>query len=73
MKQVMNSETRRHGSSPGFPQKCGGVSTGAAAVGMAGQEGDIFRRVLFWSIVLTLVMCVIVYAQSTSILDWMVP
>ena len=36
------------------------------------QEGDIFRRVLFWSIALTLVMCVLVYLQSTAVLDWMV-
>jgi lactate permease len=39
---------------------------------MAGKEGDIFRRVLLWSIAMTLVMCVIVYLQSTAILDWMV-
>jgi lactate permease len=45
----------------------------AAAVGMAGKEGDIFRRVLLWSVVLTLVMCVIVYLQSTDVLGWMVP
>ena len=48
------------------------LAIAAAAVGMAGKEGDIFRRVLFWSIALTLVMCVIVYLQSTAILDWMV-
>ncbi len=48
------------------------LAIAAAAVGMAGKEGDIFRRVLFWSVVLTLVMCVIVYLQSTAVLDWMV-
>jgi len=48
------------------------LAIAAAAVGMAGKEGDIFRRVLFWSIAMTLVMCVIVYLQSTAILDWMV-
>jgi lactate permease len=45
----------------------------AAAVGMAGKEGDIFRKVLLWSVALTLVMCVIVYLQSTDVLGWMVP
>jgi lactate permease len=49
------------------------LAIGAAAVGMAGKEGDIFRRVLMWSIALTLVMCVIVYLQSTDVLGWMVP
>jgi len=49
------------------------LAIGAAAVGMAGQEGDVFRRVVWWSIVLVLVMCVLVYLQSTSLLSWMVP
>jgi lactate permease len=48
------------------------LAIGAAAVGMAGQEGDIFRKVLGWSLVLILVMCVLVFLQSTSVLSWMV-
>jgi lactate permease len=49
------------------------LAIGAAAVGLAGREGDIFRRVLGWSLALVLVMSVIVYLQSTSVLSWMVP
>ena len=49
------------------------LAIGAAAVGMAGKEGDLFRTVLKWSIVLVLVMCVLVYLQSTDVLSWMVP
>ena len=48
------------------------LAIGAAAVGMAGQEGDIFRKVIGWSLVLILVMCVLVLLQSTSVLSWMV-
>ncbi len=48
------------------------LAIGAAAVGMAGQEGDIFRRVLKWSILLVLLMGAIVYLQSTPVLEWMV-
>jgi lactate permease len=48
------------------------LAIGAAAVGMAGQEGELFRRVVGWSIVLVLAMCVIVTLQSTSVLSWMV-
>ena len=48
------------------------LAIGAAAVGMAGQEGDLFRKVLKWSLLLVLVMCVLVYLQSTAVLDWMV-
>jgi lactate permease len=48
------------------------LAIGAAAVGLGGREGDLFRRVVLWSIVLVLVMCVLVYLQSKGILDWMV-
>jgi lactate permease len=49
------------------------LAIAAAAVGMAGREGDIFRKVLGWSLVLLVMMCVIVGLQSTPVLDWMVP
>jgi lactate permease len=48
------------------------LAIGAAAVGLAGQEGDLFRKVVGWSIALVLVMCILVYLQSTDILGWMV-
>ena len=48
------------------------LAIGAAAVGMGGQEGELFRRVIGWSIILLLIMCVLVYLQSTSVLSWMV-
>jgi lactate permease len=48
------------------------LAIGAAAVGLAGQEGDIFRTVIKWSIILLLIMCVIVFLQSTGVLSWMV-
>jgi lactate permease len=48
------------------------LAIGAAAVGLAGREGDLFRKVLVWSIVLVLLMCGLVYLQSTGVLDWMV-
>jgi lactate permease len=49
------------------------LAIGAAAVGLGGREGDIFRRVFGWSIALVLIMAVIVLLQSTSVLGWMVP
>jgi lactate permease len=48
------------------------LAIGAAAVGLAGREGDLFRKVLVWSLVLVLLMCAIVYLQSTPVLEWMV-
>jgi lactate permease len=48
------------------------LAIGAAAVGLVGREGELFRRVLGWSLVLLLIMCVLVYLQSTSVLSWMV-
>jgi lactate permease len=49
------------------------LAIAVAAVGLAGQEGTLFRKVLGWSLVLVLIMAVLVYLQSTSLLSWMVP
>jgi lactate permease len=48
------------------------LAIAAAAVGVAGHEGALFRKVVGWSIVLLLVVCALVYLQSTSALEWMV-
>jgi lactate permease len=49
------------------------LAIGAAAVGLAGQEGHIFRRVVGWSAVMALLMAGLVLLQSTGLLSWMVP
>lgn len=43
-----------------------------AAVQMKGKEGDLFRKVFKWSMLLLALMCILVYLQSTSWLGWMV-
>ncbi len=48
------------------------LAIAAAAVGLEGREGDLFRRVLAWSLGFLVFMCVLVYLQSTPVLDWMV-
>jgi lactate permease len=49
------------------------LAIAASAVGMAGQEGVIFRKVIGYSLGLLLIMCVLVWLQSTPVLDWMIP
>jgi lactate permease len=49
------------------------LAIAAAAVGLAGREGDIFRKVIGWSLGGLLLMCVIIWLQSTGVLSWMVP
>lgn len=49
------------------------LTIACAAVGLAGHEGDLLRRVLPWSAGLLLVMCLIVVGQSAPVLDWMLP
>jgi lactate permease len=49
------------------------LAIAAAAVGIARYEGALLRRVVGWSVVLLLFVCALVYLQSTSALDWMVP
>jgi lactate permease len=48
------------------------LAIAAAAVGYQGREGVIFRRVFLWSVVFVAFMCLLVYLQSTQVLDWMV-
>ncbi|MFF3331390.1 L-lactate permease [Streptomyces sp. NPDC002888] len=49
------------------------LTIACAAVGLAGREGDVLRKVLPWSAGLLLVMCLIVVGQSSPVLDWMLP
>jgi lactate permease len=49
------------------------LAIAASAVGMAGREGELFRKVFGWSLVLLLLMCLIVVLQSTAVLGWMIP
>ncbi len=49
------------------------LAVAAAAVGMVGKEGDIFRRPIGWSLGMLVVFTVFVYLQSTDVLGWMVP
>jgi lactate permease len=49
------------------------LAIAAGAVGLAGREGDIFRKVFGWSLALLLFMCVLVALQGSPVLGWMVP
>lgn len=48
------------------------LAIGAAAVGVHGKEGDIFRRVFLWSLVFLTFMCALSGLQAAA-LSWMVP
>jgi lactate permease len=48
------------------------LAIGAAAVGVHGKEGDIFRRVVIWSLVFLAFICALSGLQA-SVLSWMVP
>jgi lactate permease len=49
------------------------LAIAAAAVGMAGREGDIFRKVIGWSLGLLVLVCILVGLQATPVLSWMIP
>lgn len=49
------------------------LSVAVAAVGLAGAEGVVLRRLIGWSLGLLVFITVVVYLQSTPLLDWMVP
>ena len=45
----------------------------AAASLSAGKEGDLFRKLVWWSLGLLVVFTGLIYLQSTPVLGWMVP
>ena len=47
------------------------LAIAAASVGMAGEEGTLFRKVLPWTLGFLGFMCVVIYLQSTPVLSWM--
>ncbi|WP_144150094.1 L-lactate permease [Paraburkholderia sp. BCC1885] len=49
------------------------LAVGAVAVGMMGREGVLFRRVASWTILMIAALSLLVWAQSTPLLGWMVP
>jgi len=49
------------------------LAIAAAAVGLDGKEGDIFRRVVLWSLGFLVLLCILSGLQATSVLSWMVP
>ncbi|TCB97134.1 L-lactate permease [Micromonospora zingiberis] len=49
------------------------LTIAASAVGLSGREGDLFRRMFGWSVVLICAMALLVGLQATPVLSWMVP
>jgi len=49
------------------------LAIAAVAVGMSGREGDLFRRVAGWTVLLLAVLSLLVFLQSTPALSWMLP
>ncbi|MEU8639866.1 L-lactate permease [Amycolatopsis sp. NPDC048633] len=49
------------------------LTIACVAANLPGEEGKLLRKVLPWSIGLLLVMCLIVWGQSTAVLSWMLP
>jgi len=49
------------------------LAIAAAAVGLDGKEGDIFRRVVLWSLGFLVLLCILSGLQASSVLSWMVP
>ncbi|BBZ76640.1 L-lactate permease [Mycolicibacterium anyangense] len=48
------------------------LTIAATAVGLLGRESEIFRRVIWWSLGMLAVLCMLIGLQST-VLSWMLP
>ncbi|WP_024365038.1 L-lactate permease, partial [Arthrobacter sp. TB 26] len=49
------------------------LAVAAAAVGLDGAEGTLFRKLIGWSLGLLALLTVLIFLQSTPVLGWMVP
>jgi len=49
------------------------LAVAAAAVGMAGEESTLFRKLIGWSLSLLVLITALIVLQSTPVLGWMVP
>ncbi|WP_410661107.1 L-lactate permease [Amycolatopsis sp. lyj-112] len=49
------------------------LTIACVAANLPGEEGNLLRKVLPWSIGLLLVMCLIVVGQASPVLSWMLP
>ncbi|KUM39331.1 L-lactate permease [Arthrobacter sp. EPSL27] len=49
------------------------LAVAAAAVGLDGAEGTLFRKLIGWSLGLLALITVLIFLQSTPVLAWMVP
>ncbi|MBU0278905.1 MULTISPECIES: L-lactate permease [unclassified Gemella] len=49
------------------------IAVAAASVGLVGKEPEILRFTVKHSIILLLMVCCLVYLQSTGLLSWMIP
>ncbi|TFB68462.1 L-lactate permease [Cryobacterium sp. Hz9] len=49
------------------------LAVAAAAVGLAGAESTLLRKLIGWSLGLLVLMTLLIWLQSTPVLGWMVP
>lgn len=49
------------------------LAIACSAVGLLGAESKILRKVVWWSLSLLVILCLLVGLQSTPVLSWMLP
>ncbi|MBK7820339.1 MAG: L-lactate permease [Tessaracoccus sp.] len=49
------------------------LAIACSAVGLLGAESSLFRRVIWWSLGMLVVLCLLIGLQSTPVLSWMLP
>lgn len=49
------------------------IAVAAAAVGLVGKESELLKFTFKHSVMILIIICIIVYAQSTGLFSWMIP
>ncbi|MEP6464617.1 MAG: L-lactate permease, partial [Frankiaceae bacterium] len=71
-KQILYAAANTSGGVLGKMLSPQNLAIAAGAVGLAGREGDLFRKVLGWSLGFLAFMAVLIFLQST-VLKFMIP
>ncbi len=72
MDGLLAAATNSTGGVQGKAEAMQNLAIASSAVGLTGREGEILRKVIGWSLCVLAALCLVAWAQTTPLLDWMV-
>lgn len=72
MDGLLAAATNSTGGVQGKAEAMQNLAIASGAVGLTGREGEILRKVIGWSLCVLAALCLVAWARTTPLLDWMV-